>query len=103
MVIRIGMKNYTVIETYNSDELGKVFGKPYACAGICDTVNNQIHIAVDQSDFNKASTLVHEIIEALNHNYQLKLRHRQIEVLELGVMHFLVDHGINLDEILDKI
>ena len=48
----------------------------------------------------KLSTLLHEIIEALNSQLELKLAHRTISQLEAGLFSVLNDNGVNLKPLL---
>ena len=49
------------------------------------------------------STLLHEIIEALNHALELKLEHGAIAGLEAGLYQVLTDNGVDLTPLLHSI
>ena len=56
----------------------------------------QIQIAADLVPAQITSTLLHEIIEALNYHLQLELPHRTIMSLESGLYQTLTDNGVDL-------
>jgi len=49
-----------------------------------------------QSQINE--TLLHEIIEALNHDLEIGLEHRQISAIEAGLYQVLKDNKLHFDE-----
>lgn len=55
---------------------------------------NQLFIVIDPSSASerKAQTFVHEVIEALNDAYHLKMEHDMIERLEGALYAFIVDN-----------
>jgi hypothetical protein len=48
------------------------------------------------------STLLHEILEALNYHLALKLEHQSIMSLEAGLYQVLNDNGVNLSPLLNN-
>ena len=55
-----------------------------------------IQLASDLAEENAISTLLHEILEALNFHLALKLEHKIIMALEAGLFQVLVDNGVDL-------
>jgi len=58
-----------------------------------------IRLSDDLGEDMRDSTLLHEIIEALNYHLELKLEHNQITSLEAGLYQTLKDN--NLERISD--
>lgn len=46
------------------------------------------------------SSILHEIIEAINYHLELRLRHNQIMALETGLYSTLIDAGIDLSRLI---
>ena len=80
--------HYTIVEDGDSDHIG-AFGRSHA-----KTLT--IQIAEGLTPQQRESTVLHEIIEALNYALGLKLEHQAITSLEAGLYQVLTDHGINL-------
>lgn len=55
-----------------------------------------LQVASDLTDEGYASTLLHEVLEALNYHLGLKLEHKVIMSLEAGLFQVLVDNGVDL-------
>lgn len=91
--MRILGYNYTV---EMSDDRRKVAGN----LGTCDLENQAIYLSKKNSVSGIQSTLIHEIIEALNFHMELKLRHHQISSLEAGLFQVLSDNGVDLEKLL---
>jgi hypothetical protein len=68
--------------------------------GNCDMDNKIMQVANDVDSDMIASTLLHEIIEALNYHLELKLEHRQIMGLEAGLYQALSENGASLDSLI---
>ena len=85
--------NYEVLQSGDSDFL--------AAMGRCHTRTQIIHIATNQNNEQKVSTMLHEIIEALNYHLELNLEHSAIMSLEAGLYQVLNDSGINLSPLLE--
>ena len=64
--------------------------------------DTRIIIDCDQVDDHKISTLLHEVIELINIQLELKMEHSQICGMETGVYQFLVENGIDLTPLLGK-
>ena len=62
--------------------------------GVFDPQNNKIQIADEDSitEDAKLSTILHEVIEALNCKLELNLEHNQISSLESGLFQVLMDN-----------
>jgi len=56
---------------------------------------NTIRLNKNKTQSQIESTLLHEIIEALDHNLELKLEHRQISALEAGLYQVLRDNKLS--------
>ena len=69
--------------------------------GFCNFSLQQISVARDIKMDGKLSTLVHEVIEALNYHLELNLKHKQISALEVGLNQVLSENGIDLSVLLD--
>jgi len=102
MQIYIYPEYYDVCYDLTQEQIKSKYEKDYPCAGLFDSEEQRIYVAKDQSVTEQQSTLVHEIIEALNFKYRVGLREQQIVKLERGIFNFLTDLGVNVPEILDK-
>lgn len=60
-----------------------------------------IHIANDQADEQKISTLIHEVIEAINYHLKLDLEEKEVMGLEAGLYQVLKDAGVDLKPLLE--
>lgn len=71
--------------------------------GECDLDRHTIAIANDLGREIIDTTLLHEIIEALNYHLELNLTHPQIMALEVGFHQVLCGNGVSLDNLhMDK-
>jgi len=61
--------------------------------GACNLHYNKIVIDKHQCQQSKESTLIHEIIEAINYHQQLDLEHNKICLLETGIYQVLKDNN----------
>ena len=61
-------------------------------AGRCETGLQLIHIDPKQSDSGQKSSILHEIIEALNYHLELELPHKTISQLEAGLHQVMQDN-----------
>lgn len=87
--------NYKLIKHNTKEELG-------GNVGLCSPDDLEISVACDVSDEAKSSILIHEIIEAIDYHLELKLKHRQIMALEMGINQILSNNGVNLNSLLDN-
>ena len=62
-----------------------------------------IQVASDQLEQGKISTVLHEIIEALNFHLELRLDHNAITCLESGLFQVLTDNGVDLAPLVEEI
>lgn len=62
----------------------------------------RLQIASDLTGDERMSTLLHEIIEALNYHLALNLPHAKIMALEAGLYQVLVDGGVDLAPLLNN-
>lgn len=62
-----------------------------------------IQIAGDLHEEQKVSTVLHEIIEALNYHLELGIEHKTISILEATLYQTLTENGIDLREIAKEI
>lgn len=60
----------------------------------------KIQIASDPGRGQALSTMLHEIIEAINYHFQLGLPHSKIMILEAGLYDTLTRNGVCLDPLL---
>lgn len=65
--------------------------------------NQTIRIASDLCAEQALSTLLHEILEAINYHNQLKLEHSAIMVLEVGIYETLKANGVDLRPLLERL
>jgi len=62
--------------------------------GIFSLKHCKISINSEIAHFQKESTLIHEILEAINAHLRLDLDHKQIFALETGLYQILKDNGL---------
>lgn len=83
--IRIGPSTYSLSVEPLSDLLGK-----------CDGDKNYIKIADDLAGAKKASTVIHELLHAIIHEYNIemseKMEERVVRAIEAGLFGFARDH-----------
>ncbi len=85
--LKIGGINYQVIV-----EPIKMHG-----ASNCGSCNNAVAVITINSEDNnqiQETTLIHEIIEAINGNYDLQLPHQTIATLETSLYQVLMDNRL---------
>lgn len=63
-----------------------------ADSGSTDTALNKILINKNLSKSNQESTILHEIIEAVNFIYDLKLEHQTIQTIEAALYQIYKDN-----------
>jgi hypothetical protein len=61
-----------------------------------------IQVANDLDPQQTQSTLIHEIIEAINFHLQLRIRHEVVSALETGIYQTLVNNGVDLSPLLKE-
>ena len=62
----------------------------------------RLQIADDLAGDEQLSTILHEIIEALNYHLALDLPHNAIMGLEAGLYQVLVDSGVDLSPLMNN-
>lgn len=69
--------------------------------GFCDTVAAKIRLSDDLAPDMLASTLLHEVLEAINFHLELKMEHHVLTALEAGMYQVLKDNNLGrFDEFL---
>lgn len=63
-----------------------------ADSGSTDTALNKILLNKNLSKSNQQSTVIHEILEAINSIYDLNLPHQTIQTLEAALYQIYKDH-----------
>ncbi len=86
---------YQLVEDVDSDFIG-AFGRKHAKSQI-------IQIATDLVEQQRVSTVLHEIIEALNYHLELDLAHNSIMALEAGLYQVLTGNGIDLSPLVKEL
>lgn len=71
------------------------------CYGLCDSSKQMISIDPQYPAQMQDSTLLHEVIEAINIMFELGLRHKQIMTLEAGLYQVLKDNKLHFDKVGD--
>lgn len=67
--------------------------------GKCNVKSQTMPIASDLAPEQARSTILHEIIEALNYHLDLKMKHETIMRLEAGLYQTLTDNGVSLSKL----
>jgi len=83
-----------------------VYGNHEELLGVCGIHHatiQKIFIASYLCEQQKISTVLHEIIEALNYHLDLNIEHRSIMSLEAALMQVLTDSGVDLSPITKEI
>lgn len=86
---------YQIIEDGDSDFIG-AFGRKHAAKQI-------IQIAKGLVEQQRISTILHEIIEALNYHLELEMEHHKIMALEAGLYQTLTVNGVDLKPLLSHL
>jgi hypothetical protein len=86
--------NYEIDYSQREDQLGSL--------GRCSGKLLRIEIANDMPPQQTQSTMLHEIIEAINYHLQLHLEHGVIAALETSMYQVLVQNGIDLTPLVTK-
>ena len=68
------------------------------CCGMHKGAQELIEINPNYPPGTQASTLLHEIIEAINWTYEVGLEHRQISMLEETLYQVFKDNNLHFDE-----
>jgi len=71
--------------------------------GFVNAKDHKIIISADVCIDQQISTILHEIIEALDYHLELCLDHQTIMLLEAGLYQTLKDNGISLEPLADEL
>lgn len=85
--------NYTV-------DLSKQLSDMKGNSGFSNFDKQSLEVANDLGTDLKLSTLLHEIIEAINYHLSIGLAESDIMRLEAGLFQVLTDNGVNLSSLL---
>lgn len=80
--------DYKVVSESNMDEAGAM--------GRCHPKSQRLQISSDIHEQQKVSSILHEIIEALNYHLELKLEHQSVMSLEASLYQVLTENGVDL-------
>lgn len=72
-------------------------------SGTCRGCTQVIGITGRDHPQQEASTMVHEIIEAINYHLNLGLTHPQISAVETGIFQVLTSNGVDLTPLLKEL
>lgn len=92
MLINILGYKYEIVESNTTNTMGNNFG-------LLDFQNLEMIIAADMPEQQRVSTIIHEVIEALNIHLSIGLEHPQITMLETGIYNVLIENGVNLSKL----
>jgi hypothetical protein len=71
--------------------------------GYCDFNKQTIDIADNIAQQAKQSTVLHEVIEALNYHLEIGLSEAQIKQIEVGLHQVMSDAGISLNPLFEDL
>lgn len=71
-------------------------GEMGGTSGGFTSAQQYMQIATDLCEEQKISTILHEILEALNFYSELEIKHNIISSLEVGLYQVLKDNGVDL-------
>ena len=90
--------DYQVVEDGNSDMIG--------ASGRCHVDKQVLQIASGLSEQQRQSTVLHEIIEAINYHLELEMEHNVRMGLEAALFQVLTANGVDLSpltkDVVDK-
>lgn len=86
---------YRLIEDGNEDFIG--------ASGRGHIARQVIQIAEGLVEQQRVTTVLHEIIEALNYHLELELEHNKIMSLEAGLYQVLSENGVDLSPLVADI
>ena len=85
--VKIGGHIYDVVSMHDHLRVGD------GCFGLCDHNNHRILIDRKLPESRQQCTLLHEIIEAINEQYELGLIHPTICTLEQSLYQIFIDNN----------
>lgn len=83
---------YVADERYQIKLVSKIPGESNNCMGLCDDGEKIIWIKKTLSPMGLFRTLMHEALHAIECEYDLKLKHKQVWALERALTALLVDN-----------
>lgn len=92
--MKIGGYDYKVVYRDHTDVID--------CFGRFMPKDLKLVIADDLAPAQTASTILHEVIEAINYHANLKMEHNQIMALESGLFQVLVDNWADISQFVGK-
>jgi len=87
--------SYQLVEEGDADFIG-AFGRKHVAKQV-------IQIAEDMVEQQRVSTVLHEIIEALNYHLELELGHNKVMSLEAGLYQVLTENGVDLNPLVKEL
>jgi Zn-dependent peptidase ImmA (M78 family) len=78
--------------TYKAAWCERIEGKD--TLGYCDDEAKVIYVKDNQNLDECFSTILHELVHAMNHEYGMKLKHTQVYKLERALADLLVKNGL---------
>lgn len=87
--IKIGAQIYKVIPCRREGRESRF--------GSIDAVHLELRLADEAEPTRQEQTLIHEIVEGINIEYDVGLKHHQIELLEIGIYRLLCDNPAMFD------
>lgn len=70
----------------------KVIRKEKTCLGICDPERREIMIKIGQTKEETFKTFLHELLHAIEFEYELKIKHKLVHALEDPIFKLLVEN-----------
>jgi GTPase Era involved in 16S rRNA processing len=80
--------------TYKVSEQENVCVDSLTALGLCDFAKQKIVLDKNQCQEQKESTLLHEIIEAINNQLELEIPHRVMSALETSIYQVIQDNKL---------
>lgn len=90
--IKIGYRNYEIIETVVNDTL---IDGGQRCYGQVYYDEEKIYLNAENCD---PTTLLHEVLHAISEMYNIGLEERQVEMLSKGLYITAIDNDLTLKE-----
>jgi hypothetical protein len=79
-------------EVYQVRIVGHIPGEEKGTFGLCDPAERIIWLRKGQSRKGLMRTFIHELLHAIESEYNVKLKHKRINILEGAIVDFLVDN-----------
>jgi len=94
------MKKLNILGYTYTIDMTKALEEMEGNVGFCDFDNLQLRVANDVPHGVKCSTILHEIIEAVNYHLEIGLKEPQIKQLEVGLFQSLESSDVSLSMLL---